>query len=126
MNLCVFTGNLTRDLELRYTPAGHAVTDGTIAVNERFKKGEEWQERTLFLDFNAWTNVAERLVSQTQKGSKLLVEGKLEQENWEKDGQKRSKVVLRLNRFEILNGRKSEENQVEVAVEGSVDDIPSF
>lgn len=122
MNVCVFTGNLTRDVELRYTPAGHAVTDGTIAINERFKKGDEWQERTLFLDFNAWTNVAERLTNQAQKGSRLLVEGKLEQESWEKDGQKRSKVVLRLNRFEVLNGRKTEETQ-EAVVEDSVDNI---
>lgn len=127
MNLYVATGNLTRDVELRYTPGGKAVADFGFATSNSYKKGDEWVDDVTFLDCEIWAEQAERLAQQAEKGTKVLIEGKLKLESWEKDGQKRSKIVVRVNRVEILARKKesadADEKKEEAPVVGSVDDI---
>jgi single-strand DNA-binding protein len=94
-NKIILIGNLTKDPELRYTPAGLAVSSFQIAVNESFKKGDEKQEETLFIGVKVFGRQAETTSEYLSKGSGVLVEGRLTENKWEADGQKKS-------RFEVV------------------------
>ncbi len=58
-NRVVLMGNLTRDPELRYIPSGTAVSDITLAVNDRVKRNDQWVEETTFVDVTLWARTAE-------------------------------------------------------------------
>jgi single-strand DNA-binding protein len=75
----VMTGNLTRDPEVRYLDGGKAVTNFTVALNERGKDGKEY---TSFIRCSAWGELAIRVGDQARKGSRVVVEGKLSQRTW--------------------------------------------
>lgn len=98
-------GNLTRDPELRYTPGGAAVCSFGIAVSERFKKGEEWQERTHFFDITSWAATAENVAKHKKKGDPVFIVGRLVHETWDDKttGAKRSAVKVTAERVVYLN-----------------------
>ena len=104
-NRVVLVGNLTRDVELRYTPAGTAVTDISLAVNERVKRNDEWTEEANFFDVTLWGRTAEVAGEYLSKGSSILIEGRLKQDRWEQDGQKRSKIKVVGERMQMLGAR---------------------
>lgn len=104
MNKCHFSGNLTRDPELKFTPGGTAVLNFTIAVSRKYKKGEELQTETAFIDAVAWDTGAETINKYFKKGDAIIAHGSMQQENWETDGQKRSKLKLRVEEFEFPPG----------------------
>ena len=104
-NRVVLVGNLTRDVELRYTPAGTAVTDISLAVNERVKKNDQWTEEVNFFDVTLWARTAEIAGEYLSKGSSVLIEGRLKHDRWEQDGQKRSKVKIVGERMQMLGSR---------------------
>lgn len=86
VNYVCVVGNLTRDADLRYTPNGNAVTRLSIAVNESYKKGNEWVETAHFVEAQVWRDVAEQ-VGSLQKGAGLMVTGRFVTDSWEaKDG----------------------------------------
>lgn len=88
-------GNLTADPELRYTTSGTALCGFSIAVNRRYKKGDEWQDDTSFIDCTLWRDQAENFAESAGKGDRLIVTGRIEQRSWEtEDGSKRSKLEL--------------------------------
>ncbi|MCH2398825.1 MAG: single-stranded DNA-binding protein, partial [Pirellulales bacterium] len=92
-NRVILVGNITRDIELRYTPGGTAVTELGMAVNDRRKNQTgEWVEETTFVDVTLWARTAEVASEYLGKGDSLLVEGRLKLDSWETDGQKRSKL----------------------------------
>lgn len=106
-NRAIIVGNLTRDPELRYTQGGLAVADVALAVNDRVKRGEDWVDEVSYLDVTFFGKSAETVNQYLTKGSPLLVEGRLKQERWEKDGQKRSKVKIIAEQMKFLeSGRK--------------------
>lgn len=95
INIVILMGNLTRDPELTYTPAGTAVCKFGLAINERWKdQNGEQQEEVHFFEVECWKRVAETTAEYMSKGSGVTIEGKLKQDRWEKDGQKRSKVKI--------------------------------
>lgn len=101
-------GNLTRDVELRYTPSGHAVTDIGLAVNDRRKnQNDEWVEETTFVDVTLWGRTAEVASEYLSKGSPVFIEGRLKFDSWETDGQKRSKLRVVGERMQMVGGRGS-------------------
>jgi len=104
-NRVVLVGNLTRDVELRYTPGSTAVTDISLAVNERVKRNDQWVEEANFFDVTLWGRTAEVASEYLSKGSSILIEGRLKQDRWEQDGQKRSKVKVIAERMQMLGGR---------------------
>ena len=104
-NRVILVGNLTRDPELRYIPSGTAVSDISLAVNERVKKGDQWVDEVSFIDVTLWGRTAEIANEYLSKGSPLLVEGRLRQERWEKDGQKHSKLKVTCDRMQMLGSR---------------------
>ncbi len=104
-NRVVLVGNITRDIELKYTQGGTAVTEVTIAVNDRRKSATgEWVEETTFVDVTLWGRTAEVASEYLSKGSPILVEGRLKLDMWETDGQKRSKLRVIGERMQMLSG----------------------
>ena len=105
-NKVVLVGNLTRTPELRHIPSGLAVTDISLAVNDRRKSATgDWIEEVSFVDITLWGRWAEIVCQYTTKGSSLFVEGRLKQERWEEsDGQKRSKIKVIGERTILMGG----------------------
>ncbi len=95
-NSITIIGNVTREPELRFTPSGQANTRFGVAVNRRWQdRGGEWQEAVSFFDVVAWREMAENIGQSVQKGSRVIVTGRLEQRSYEtKEGQKRSIVEI--------------------------------
>lgn len=95
MNTVNLIGNLTRDPEVRHTTSGMPITQFGIAYNGRRKDASgEWVDEPHFFDVKAWGERFEKLAAYLEKGKKVGVSGRLTQERWEQDGQKRSKVVI--------------------------------
>ncbi len=92
-NRVILIGNITRDIELKYTQGGTAVTEIGLAVNDRYKsKTGEWVEETTFVDVTLWARTAEVASEYLSKGRPVLIEGRLKLDTWETEGQKRSKL----------------------------------
>lgn len=104
-NRVILVGNLTRDVEIRYTSGGTAVTDIGMAVNDRVKRNNEWVDETTFVDVTLWGRTAEVAGEYLSKGSSLLIEGRLKFDTWEQDGQKRSKLRVVADKMQMLSGR---------------------
>ena len=104
-NRVVLVGNLPRDVELRYTPQGTAVTDVGLAVNERVKRNDQWVDEANFFDVTLWGRLAEIAAEYLSKGSYVLIEGRLKQETWEQEGKKRSKVKVVAEKLQMLGSR---------------------
>jgi single-strand DNA-binding protein len=106
-NRVILVGNLTRDPELRYTPSGTAVTEIGLAVNDRRKNASgEWVDETTFVDVTLWARQAEVANEYLNKGSSVLIEGRLKLDTWESnEGQKRSKLRVVGERMQMLGGR---------------------
>jgi single-strand DNA-binding protein len=106
-------GNVTRDVELRYTPTGTPVADLSIAVNRTWKgdNGEKHEETTFF-DCTAWGRTAEIASEYLRKGSPIFVEGHFQSQSWQdrETGKKRSKLVLIIENLQLLGG-KPEQNR---------------
>jgi len=98
-------GNLTRDVELRYTSSGTAVTDISLAVNERVKKNDQWSDEVHFFDVTLWSRTAEIAGEYLSKGSPVLIEGRLKHDRWEQDGQKRSKIKIIGEKMQMLGSK---------------------
>jgi single-strand DNA-binding protein len=105
-NRVILVGNLTADPELRYIPSGTAVTDLRLAVNDRRKNANgEWVEETTYVDVTLWSRQAEVASEYLNKGSSVLIEGRLKLDTWEKDGKKNSKLRVVGERMQMLGGR---------------------
>lgn len=90
-------GNCTRDPELRFTSSGQAVASFGLAVNRRWqnRQTQEWEEQVSFFDVTCWQQLAENVAESIQKGTRVVVTGRLDQRSWETDnGDKRSKVEV--------------------------------
>ena len=105
-NRVILVGNITRDIELRYTQGGMAVTDVGLAVNDRRKtQTGEWVDETTFIDVTLWGRQAEIASEYLGKGSPVLFEGRLKMDTWEQEGQKRSKIRVVGERMQMLGAR---------------------
>jgi single-strand DNA-binding protein len=105
-NRVVLVGNLTRDVEIKYTQSGLAVTDIGLAINDRRKSQTgEWVEETTFVDVTLWGRTAEVASEYLSKGSPVLIEGRLKLDQWETDGQKRSKLRVVGERMQMLGSK---------------------
>jgi len=111
INRVIVAGNLTRDPELRYIPSGMGVSELRLAINDNYKnKDGQLVERTVFVDVVVWGKQAETCRDYLSKGSPVLVEGRLQLDEWEtQQGEKRSKLRVRADRVQFLGApRKGE------------------
>lgn len=104
-NRVILVGNITRDIELKYTKTGTAVTELGMAVNDRVKRNNEWVDETTYVDVTLWGRTAEVASEYLSKGSSILIEGRLKLDTWETDGQKRSKMRVVADRMQMLGGK---------------------
>jgi len=109
LNKVFLIGNLVRPPELRYTPSGTAVADMRLAVNRNYTtQGGEKREETCFLTVVVWGKQAETCGEYLDKGSPILVEGRLQTREWEtKEGQKRSVVEVVAERVQFMGRAKA-------------------
>jgi single-strand DNA-binding protein len=108
LNKVLLMGNLTRPPELRYTPSGAAVADMRLAVSRNYttQSGEK-RDETAFLTVIAWGKTAENCSEYLDKGSQILVEGRIQTRDWEgKDGQKRSATEIVAERVQFISRLK--------------------
>lgn len=105
-NRVILVGNLTRDPEVRYTSTGLAVCEFSLAINDRRRASDgTWTDETSFFDITLWQKQAETASQYLSKGSSVLIEGRLKQDRWEQDGQKRSKIFVVGERMQMLGSR---------------------
>ncbi len=110
VNRVIEIGNLTRDMELKYTPGGMAIGSFTIAVNRKVKKDQEWVDEVNYFDVSLFGKQAQSLQRFLVKGKQIGVDGFLKQDRWEKDGQKFSKVSIVANDIQLLGGKDGQRN----------------
>lgn len=129
INRLAIIGRLTRDPEnLAYTASGTARLNISIAVNRSEKRGGEWADKASFFDVTVWGKTAENVRPYLSKGKQIAVDGYIEQQRWEKDGQKFSRVVIVANSVQLLGGKDGTQDAPRQAGgysdAGSGDDFP--
>ncbi len=108
LNKVFLIGNLTRDPELRYTPGGMAVCDLGLATTRRFTVNNQEREETCFVDITVWGKVGENCKNFLEKGSPVMVEGRLQLDQWEdQSGVKRSKLRVVAESVQFLGARRN-------------------
>ncbi|MDH5638272.1 MAG: single-stranded DNA-binding protein [Nitrospinota bacterium] len=112
LNKVTLIGNLTRDPELRYTPSGMALCKFGLAVNRKYKSGDEWKEDATFVDITVWGKQGETASEYLSKGRQVCIDGRLTFSQWETDdGQKRSKLEVTGERVIFLGGGRGQGGQ---------------
>lgn len=138
-------GNLTHDVELKYTPKGTATADISLAINHHYTTdGGEKREEVTFVSVTLWGRTAEIVGEYCQKGSPLFVEGRLKLDQWEdkQSGQKRSKLKVIGENVQLIGakpqgdreerppsrgrGKPPERPKPEPELEGEPDDTVPF
>ncbi len=108
LNKVLLMGNLTRDVEMRYTPSGMALAQIGLAVNRKFRdsKSNELREEVTFVDIEVWGKQAETAHQYLAKGRPVFVEGRLKLDQWDdkQTGQKRSKMKVVAERIQFMGG----------------------
>ena len=131
LNSVIEIGRLTRDISERdftYTTGGTARLNLSIAVNRSEKRNGAWQDKVSYFDATVWGKTAENIRPYLHKGKQIAIDGYLDQQRWEKDGVKYSKVVIIADSVQLLGGNESAPQAQQPAGEyqsaGSGDDYP--
>lgn len=136
INAVVLIGNLTKDPELRSTKGGYSVCTLRLAVNGKEKQGDQWVDRPDYFDVTVWGTQGENCEKYLSKGKPVAVSGRLRFEEWEKEGNKRSRVSIVANTVQFLPSKKQEggggggseyaeeEPDFQPSTSGGDDDIP--
>src|SRR5918999_109407 len=98
-NTVTLVGNITDDPELRFTPSGAAVANFTVAVNRRFQRDGQWEDKLDgFFRCNCWRDMAENVAESLQKGMRVMVVGRLQQRSWDdQEGNRRSAFEIQVD-----------------------------
>jgi single-strand DNA-binding protein len=128
MNSVQLFGYLTSDVELRQTPNGNAVANFGVAINRRYRQGEEMKTETTFVDLVAFNRIAEVAGEYLAKGRPVMIEGRLRFRSWEAEtGAKRSKLEVVVNQLHLMprNGKNGNGAEAPVGVAGDAlpDDV---
>ena len=116
INHVTLVGRLTRDAELKYTNSGQAVSNISLAVNQRRRRDEQWVDEAHFFDCVVWGRTAEVLNTYLVKGKQVGIEGQLRQNRWEQEGRTRSRVEIWVNNIQLLGGRNDQPPREEPGV----------
>ena len=112
INRVVISGHLTRDPELRATASGASILGFGVAVNDRRKNAAtgEWEDVPNFVDCAVFGTRAESLSRYLGKGAKVAIEGRLRWSQWERDGQRRSKIEVIVDDLEFMSRSDGRQN----------------
>lgn len=109
LNKVFILGNLTRDPELRHTAGGTPVASFSLAVNRKYKAGEDWKTEVSYFNVIVWSKLGENCCKYLTKGKAALVEGRLQNRSYEtQDGQKRSVTEIIAENVQFLGGGRGE------------------
>ena len=120
-NLVILTGRLTKDPELKHGASGTAYCKFTLAVN-RMKKDDPAD----FIFCSAFGKTAELIAEYVKKGHQLGVQGRLQQDTYEKDGEKISKTGVTVDKIEFLESNKTESTTSEPKKSNKVNPKPDL
>jgi single-strand DNA-binding protein len=125
MNRVILVGNLTKDPELKFITGGSAVANFRMAINRKWKDAQGQQkEEVCFVGVVVWGKQAEACGEYLKKGSPVMVEGRLQFREWEKDGDKRSILEVVAERVQFLSIGKREGGPDAAPAPSAADDIP--
>ena len=115
LNKVLLTGTLVQDLELRFTPTGAKTANLRVAIHRKYKnKAQEVKEETEFITVVVWEILAENCVKYLKKGSRVLVEGRLQtREFTDKNQQQRTVIEIKAEDVEFLDTLEKKEEQKE-------------
>lgn len=122
INKVQLLGNITEDVEAKFTPSGNAVINFSIATNRSYKQDGEWKEEVAFHNITCWRN-AENLAKRIKKGTRIHVEGRLMTRSWQKEGETRYRTEIIADRI-LLIDRYVKMDKNEPPIE-AYDDDPS-
>ena len=107
VNKVILVGRLGRDPETRFTGAGQAVANFSVATDETYKdRNGERQKRTEWHKIVVWGKQAEIAQQYLKKGSLVFIEGRIQSREWQdKEGQKRTSFEIVASNFRMLGGR---------------------
>lgn len=105
INTLTIIGRLTSNCNIGYALNGTARLNLSIAVNRSQKSGGEWSDKASFFDVTVWGKTAENISPYLSKGKQIAVQGYLDQQRWEKDGQRFSKVCIVAEQVQLLGGK---------------------
>ena len=126
LNRVFLIGNLTRDPEIRYIPSGKAVADLNMAINRKYRTASgEVKEETCYVGVVVWERQAETAGEYLKKGSAIMVEGSLRYEQWETNGEKKSRLRVNADRIQFLDRLKRPVEPSQAAEEGQRRDAPA-
>lgn len=103
INNVVLAGNVVSDPETRSTTSGKTIATVRLAVNNPLNEND-----SLFIDVDVWEKQAEFVANHVKKGSAISVIGRLKQDSWEKDGQKRSKILVVAERINFVGSKRKD------------------
>lgn len=124
INSVSISGNLTRDPELRTANSGMSILRLGVAVNERRKVGDEWEDYANFVDVTVFGKRGEALSRFLAKGTKVAITGKLHQNRWEaQDGSKRSAIEVIADEVDVMQKSGGSSSGSEPRYEDVRDDL---
>ena len=107
-NKVVLVGNLTRDIELRYSQSGMAIAKTAIATSRKFTSNGEKKEEVMFIDITFFGRSGEVANQYLRKGSKILIEGRIQFDQWvDQQGGKRNKHSIAVESMQMLDTKTS-------------------
>jgi single-strand DNA-binding protein len=120
VNQVMLVGHVTRDPDVKNVNQSMVATF-RLAINRSYKKGNEWVEKPTFVDVECWNQRAEYVKAKIGKGTEVWVRGRLESDEWEKDGERRSKLKIYALEIQAGKNRKGGEGGTDapVAAEGN-------
>ena len=121
MNKVILSGNLGKDPDMKYTPDGKAVASFSLATTKKFNKDGNKNSRTEWHNIQAWSKLAETCGQYLKKGSKILCEGEINYQEWEKDGQKHHRTIITISNMEMLDSKQKE---VDKTADIPLSDVP--
>jgi single-strand DNA-binding protein len=126
LNKVMLIGNLTKDVDVKYTPSGKAVANFGLAINRSYTNSDgEKVEDVCFVDIVAWDRLAEVCGEYLSKGRQAFIEGRLQYRTWEQeDGKKRSKLEVVAQSVQFLGGKA--DSEAASSEEGTPDDSVPF
>jgi len=108
LNSVNIMGNLTRDPEIKYLPSGKSVCNLSIANNRVYTKNGEKVKETSYFDVEVWGVIGENCGKYLSKGSGIIVEGRLRQDRWEKDGKTQSRIRITANNIHFMPRKRED------------------
>lgn len=106
VNSVALIGRLTKDADIKYLQSGTAVVNFNLAVNESVKNGNSWSKRASFFDVTFYSKQIGTFRQYLTKGKQVAINGTLQQQRWQKDGQSKSKIVIIAKMIQLLGGTR--------------------